>query len=209
MQRGQHVQKNAARSRGTYLDEFCAGLEEPSRVVDMLEDLHRAYHVVPSRLFDEFLGIGVAVSELRRPQAWINARVRGCNANIRFRGIDAQRACTQPCQALRDTRCSVVHAWIGTRPYFGEQSTATPDVEDIQSPESILPLFHAASCFLALVLARDLDQFFADVLYPGWVHAMEQCKLAMFVPPERRKTRKVCNFVCVDARRGLEQSYVL
>lgn len=70
----------------TYFDEFCAGREEASRVVDVLEDLQRAHHVVPFRLLDEFLGDNVAVCEFarrdRRGQSWINARMRGCNANI-------------------------------------------------------------------------------------------------------------------------------
>jgi hypothetical protein len=60
-----------------------------------------------------------------------------------------------------------------TRPYFGEQSTTTPDIEDVESPENIPPLLHAASYLLSIFLARGLDEFFADVLYPGWVHAME------------------------------------
>jgi len=79
----------------------------------MLEDLQRAHHVVPFRLLDEFLGDDVAVCEFarrdRRGQSWVNPRMRGRNANIRFRGIDAQRSRTQPCQALENARCSVVH----------------------------------------------------------------------------------------------------
>ena len=91
-----------------------------------------------------------------------------------------------------------------TRPYFGEQPTATPDVEDVESPENIPPLLHAATNLFSLFLARDLDQFFADVLHPGWVHAMEHRKRAMFVPPERRETREVCDFVRVDGGRDLK-----
>ena len=143
----------------------------------MLQDLHRAHHVVPFRLFEEFLGKRVAVCEFarrgRRGQLWVCAGMRGRNANVRFRGIDAQGSRTHPCQALDEYEV-FSHARVDRRrAYFGEQSTATPDVEDVQSPENVPPLLHAASYLFSYFLARDLDEFFADVLYPGRVHAME------------------------------------
>lgn len=109
--------RNTTRSSGTYLDELRAGGEETGRVVDMLEDLQRAYHVVPFRLLDQLLGGRAAVREFagrgRRCQFGIRARMCRCDANVRRRGVDAQRSRAHPCQALEcGVGCPVVHAWI-------------------------------------------------------------------------------------------------
>jgi hypothetical protein len=64
-----------------YLDEFSARSKELRRVVDVLNDLHAAYYVIPLGLFEERLsgGIYVAESPKVRPSARPRKlRIGGC-----------------------------------------------------------------------------------------------------------------------------------
>lgn len=95
------------------------------------------------------------------------------------------------------------------RTHLGEQPTATPDVEDVQAPENIPPLLHAAPSVFPMFVPRDLDEFFAEVSHPGRVHPVEEREFAMLVPPQRREAREMSDFVRVDGRGSLKRTDAL
>ena len=78
----------------TDLDELGARREEGARVVDVLDDLHRAHDVIPGSVLREGLGRRVRVG-------WAEGVVRVerdvvvCDGDVRFGGVDSEGACAQ------------------------------------------------------------------------------------------------------------------
>ena len=105
------------RERGeTYLDQLCQILEESSRVIDVLEDLHRTHDIELALPFLGEQGLGRLVAVLEpgeRGEGWVG-RVRGerggeegveegvrlGEGNVGRRSIDAEGGCAKAGERL-------------------------------------------------------------------------------------------------------------
>lgn len=75
----------------THPGQGSEGAQEASRVLDVLDDLHRADHVELLALLDELLGCRTPVRELRLPREASLDGVRFGNGDIGDRGIEPDR----------------------------------------------------------------------------------------------------------------------
>jgi hypothetical protein len=93
--------------------------------------------------------------------------------------------------------------------HLGQYAPSTSDVQNVHT------LQHAAGGglerrrsragpFVIVALALELlhlEHLFADEAHPVRVHLVQECELATFVPPERRKPREVGDLSIVDGRK--------